>query len=69
MIALACRLFCGEGRLWAALLRDYFSFRHDPIGDMSFGIRLLGRDDAVAQVRAIEALHRSATTGLAVTLA
>jgi len=30
---------------------------------------LLGREDAVAQVRAIEALHRSATTGLAVTLA
>jgi predicted dehydrogenase len=30
---------------------------------------LLGREDAVPQVRAIEALHRSATTGLAVTLA
>jgi predicted dehydrogenase len=29
---------------------------------------LLGRDDAVAQARAIEALHRSATTGQAVTL-
>jgi predicted dehydrogenase len=30
---------------------------------------LLGRDDAVAQARAIEALHRSATTGQAVALA
>src|SRR3954468_9932758 len=29
---------------------------------------LLGRDDAVGQARAIEALYRSATTGLAVTL-
>jgi xylose dehydrogenase (NAD/NADP) len=29
---------------------------------------LLGREDAVGQVRAIEALYRSATTGLAVTL-
>jgi D-xylose 1-dehydrogenase (NADP+, D-xylono-1,5-lactone-forming) len=29
---------------------------------------LLGREDAIGQVRAIEALYRSATTGLAVTL-
>jgi len=50
---------------------DYADSYQLEVENLSDAIRgtadpLLGRDDAVAQVRAIEALHRSATTGLAV---
>jgi predicted dehydrogenase len=52
---------------------DYVSSYRLELENVSAAIRgegdlLLGRDDALGQARALEALHRSATTGAPVSL-
>jgi predicted dehydrogenase len=61
-----------EGDVERIELEPLDSYRLE-LENMSDAIRgeaelLLGRDDATAQVRALEALHRSATTGSPVSL-
>jgi D-xylose 1-dehydrogenase (NADP+, D-xylono-1,5-lactone-forming) len=61
-----------DGRVERIELEHADSYRLE-IENLSDAIRgaadpLLGREDALGQVRALEALYRSATTGLAVTL-
>jgi predicted dehydrogenase len=61
-----------EGEVERIELEPFDSYRLE-LENMSDAIRgnaelLLGRDDATAQARALERLHRSATTGLPVSL-